>query len=256
MKQITAFTKKEFMEIIRTGKATILLIIFVIFGILNPAFAKLTPWLYEMLSDSLQEQGISIGNVAVTAMTSWEQYYKNMSMEFIVFAVMFCGILTSEFQKGTLINMLTKGLSRWKVIAAKSIAVFVCWSLCYWLCFGITYGYTAYFWDNSIAEHLFFAAAGSYLFGIWLISLIMLCSAFLSSGTAVLLSTGVAYAVVYLLSMIPKICDYLPTKLTSGLELLTKAASVQDYTSAITVTAAFVVFAGAAAVIGFNRKRI
>ena len=256
MKQLTAFTKKEFMEIIRTGKVYILLVIFVIFGIMNPAIAKLTPWLYEMLADSLKEQGITIGSVAVTAMTSWEQYYKNMSMEFIVFVVMFCGILTSEYQKGTLINMLTKGLPRWKVITSKGMALLVSWSLCYWLCFGITFGYNAYFWDNSIAGHILFAAMGSYLFGIWLLSLIMLCSAFLNSSSAVLLTTGVIYAMVYLLGMIPKISDYLPTKLTSGLELLTKAAVIQDYTRAIAVTAILIVSAGAVTITGFNRKKM
>jgi ABC-2 type transport system permease protein len=256
MKQLVAFTKKEFLEIIRTGKAYILLIIFVIFGIMNPAMAKLTPWIYEMLADSMKEQGVIIGNVAVTAMTSWQQYYKNMSMEFIVLVVMFCGILTSEYQKGTLINMLTKGLPRWKVIKAKSVAVLVSWSLCYWMCFGITYAYNAYFWDNSIAKHFVFAAAGSYLFGIWLISLIMLCSVFLNSGSAVLLTTGVIYAVTSLLSMIPDLAHYLPTKLTSGLELLSGTAKIQDYTSAIVITIVLIAFSSIAIVTGFNRKKL
>ena len=256
MKQLAAFTKKEFMEMFRTGKIYILLIVFAVFGIMNPAIAKLTPWLYEMLSASLKEQGITIGNIAVTAMTSWEQYYKNMSMEFIVFAVMFCGIFTTEYQKGTLVNMLTKGLSRWKVIAAKSIALLIGWSMCYWLCFGITFGYTAYFWDNSIAAHFVFAAVSSYLFGIWLISLILLCSAFLSSGPAVLLTTGAVYTAAYLLSMVPTISPYLPTELTSGLKLLTGTAMVPDYTRALAVTVVLIALAGTVTVVGFNKKKI
>jgi ABC-2 type transport system permease protein len=256
MKQLAAFTKKEFMEMIRTGKAYILLIIFVIFGIMNPAIAKLTPWIYEMMADSLKEQGITIGNVVVTAMSSWEQYYKNMSMEFIVLVVMFCGILTSEYQKGTLINMLTKGLPRWKVILAKNVALLVGWSLCYWMCFGITCAYNAYFWDNSIAKHFVFAATGSYLFGIWLISLIMLCSAFLNSGSAVLLTTGGIYTVTYLLSMIPDVAHYLPTKLTSGMELLTSTARIQDYIGAIVTTVLLIALSSIATVAGFNRKSL
>lgn len=256
MKQLIAFTKKEFLELIRTGKIYILLIIFTIFGIMNPAFAKLTPWLYDMMADSLKEQGLIIGEVAVTALTSWEQYYKNMSMEFIVFVVMSCSVLTWEYQKGTLINMLTKGLPRWKVIVAKSITILISWSLCYWLCFAITFGYNTYFWDNSIAKHIVFAAAGSYLFGIWLISLIMLCSAYLNSGTAVLLTTGAIYAIVSMLSMIPSISDYLPTKLTSGMELLTTATSVSDYTVAIVVTVVMIVVAGIVTMIGFNKKKM
>ena len=150
MKQLIAFTKKEFLELIRTGKIYILLIIFVIFGIMNPAIAKLTPWMFDMLADTMKEQGIIIKDVAVTAMTSWEQYYKNMSMQFIVLVIMFCGILTSEYQKGTLINMLTKGLPRWKVILAKSITLFISWSICYWLTFGITTLQTTSFFQQWV----------------------------------------------------------------------------------------------------------
>ena len=45
-----AFMKKEWMEWNRTGRALILLLVFALFGIMNPAFAKLTPWMMEMLS--------------------------------------------------------------------------------------------------------------------------------------------------------------------------------------------------------------
>ncbi len=256
MKQLIAFTKKEFLELIRTGKIYILLIIFVIFGIMNPALAKLTPWMFEMLADTMKEQGIILKDVTVTAMTSWEQYYKNMSMEFIVLVVMFCGILTSEYQKGTLINMLTKGLPRWKVILSKSVALFTSWSICYWLSFGITYTYNAYFWDNSIAKHLVFSAMGSYLFGLWLLSLILLCSAFLNSSSAVLLSTGVVYVITYLISMVPKLSDVLPIKLTAGMDLLTGNSSIKDYRFAFALTIILILIGGIATVVGFNRKRI
>ncbi|ABX42480.1 ABC transporter permease [Lachnoclostridium phytofermentans] len=256
MKQIIAFTKKEFIELIRTGKLYILLIIFVIFGIMNPAIAKLTPWMFEMLADTMKEQGIILNDITVTVMTSWEQYYKNMSMEFIVLVVMFCGILTSEYQKGTLINMLTKGLPRWKVILSKSFALFTSWSLCYWLSFGITYTYNAYFWDNSIAKHLIFSAMCSYLFGIWLLSLIMLCSAFLNSGSAVLLTTGVVYVITYLISLVPKLGDVLPLKLTSGMNILTGNSSIKDYNFAFALTIILILIGGIVTIFGFNRKRI
>ena len=256
MKQLIAFTKKEFLELIRTGKIYILLIIFVIFGIMNPAIAKLTPWMFDMLADTMKEQRIIIKDVAVTAMTSWEQYYKNMSMEFIVLVIMFCGILTSEYQKGTLINMLTKGLPRWKVILAKSITLFISWSICYWLTIGITYTYNAYFWDNNIEDHIVFSAMGSYLFGIWLLSLILLCSAFLNSSSAVLLTTDVVYMLTYLFGMVPKLGNVLPTKLTSGLDIMIGKSLISDYSISIGLTILMIVLAGIGTVVGFNRKRV
>ena len=45
MKSLIAFIKKEWMEQVRSGRLLILLILFTLFGIMNPAIAKLTPWM-------------------------------------------------------------------------------------------------------------------------------------------------------------------------------------------------------------------
>lgn len=236
MRQLVAFSKKEWTEMARTGKLVVLLIVFALFGIMNPAIAKLTPWMYEMLGDSLAEQGIVITEVTVDALTSWTQYYKNISMALIVLVIMFSTVMTNEYQKGTLINMLTKGLSRWKVIAAKSIASIAVWTICYWLCYLITYGYNAYFWDNSIAKHVFFGACCIYVFGIWLISLIMLGSGAFTANFAVLLTTCGTVAVSYILSMIPDVGEYLPSQLMNAGTLMNGASALSDYTKAMTIT--------------------
>ena len=107
MTQLMAFTKKEFMEVIRTGKFLILTVLFIIFGVMNPAFAKLTPWMMEAFSESLKGSGLTVTEAKVDALTSWTQFYKNVPMALIVFLLMFSGILAVEYQKGTLINMIT-----------------------------------------------------------------------------------------------------------------------------------------------------
>ena len=53
MKALIAFLKKELLEQLRTGRLMLLSILFVLFGIMNPAVAKLTPWLLEVMADSL-----------------------------------------------------------------------------------------------------------------------------------------------------------------------------------------------------------
>ena len=47
MKSLIAFMKKEWMDLVRSGRLMILLVIFLLFGIMNPAIAKLTPWMME-----------------------------------------------------------------------------------------------------------------------------------------------------------------------------------------------------------------
>ena len=256
MNQLSALMKKEFTELLRTNKAAVLLIVFTIFGVLNPALAKLTPWMLGLMSQTLAEQGVTIGSVTVDAMTAWTQYFKNLFMEYVLVLALFCGTLTAECQSGALVPLLTKGLPRWKVIAAKFAVLLVCWSVCYYLTFSVTFGYSAFFWDNSIARHLGLAAFCPYLLGVWLLSLVVLFSAFFNSGMYVLLAAGAAYGVCYALGAFPALAPYFPTRLDAAFSLLGGALAPGDFTAAIAVTAALSALNGFLAAAGFQKKQL
>lgn len=182
MRQLTAFTKKELRESLRTGRMPLLVILSVLFGIMNPLVAKLTPWMMENFAGSLEESGMVLTEIKVDVFTSWTQFYKNTPIYLIVFIVIASGILTTEYQKGTLIIILTKGMNRWKLILSKAFSALLLWTVCYWISFGITYAYNMYFWDNSMASHIFFGAFCLYMTGLWLITLIMLMSSLCSTN--------------------------------------------------------------------------
>ena len=255
MRQLTAFLKKEWMEVWRTGKFFILSIIFTLFGIMNPAIAKLTPFLMEQFSESLEETGIIITEVTVNAMTSWTQFYKNIPMAMIIFLLMFSGILTTELQKGTLINMITKGLTRKFVIIAKTTIMMLLWTINYWLCFGITYVYNAYFWDDEI-KYLYFSVFCIYLLGIWLILLLMLMSTIFSSASFVTVGTGGLFFIMYLFSILPDIKQYLPIKLLDASGLLSQVGTVGDFELSIGVTIGLCVIQVIGAMVIFDRRKI
>ena len=177
-------------------------------------------------------------------------------MALIVFLLMFSGILALEYQKGTLINMITKGLSRWKIVMSKSVVLFLLWSFGYWMCYGITYGYNAYFWDNSIAKDVGFAAFCVYILGVWLIALMMLMSTLFSSGSAVAVGTGGVFFVVYLLNMLPDLKKYLPTHLMGASGLLSGTGEAGDYMTALFVAVGLTVVQLIVALLVFNRKNV
>lgn len=256
MIQLTAFVKKEWMEQVRTGRLWLCLILFVLFGVMSPALAKMTPWMFEMMGDALEEQGLSITKMEVTAFTSWQQYYKNSFMLLLVPVVLFSGAVTGEYQKGTLIPVLTKGLPAWKMLLAKGMIQLLLWSICYSLAFGITWAYTAWFWDNGQVPHWIFAGFCIYLLGIWLISLILLGSVFFSSGMGVLLFTGFVTAVSYFVGIAPRISPYLPTRLMAAGNLLNGAASVGDFKKAVWAAAITGILFLAGAMAGIGRKRL
>lgn len=256
MRQLIAFTKKELIEVTRTGKLLLLTILFILFGIMNPAVAKLTPWLMKTMSQSLADTGLAITEVKVDAMSSWAQFYKNVPFALIIFLLMFSGILTAEYQKGTLVNMITKGLDRWKIIGSKLIVMISLWTAGYWICYGITYAYNAWFWDNQIASHLFFSAFCFYLIGIWLVSLILLFSVLLQNNSAVLTATGCSFLIIYLIGFIQKIKKFLPVKLLDSADLLSGTGKASEYLYAVIILILLVIGNIVAAAICFNKKNI
>lgn len=209
------FIKKELLDAIRSGKILILGIVFVLFGIMNPAIAKLTPWMMELLADQLAESGMTVGEVMIDASTSWVQFFKNIPMALIVYVLVCGSIFTKEYQSGTLVLMLTKGLQRCQVVIAKATVLLLGWTIGYFVCFGITYGYNAYFWDNSVITDLAKSVLAWWLFGIFAVTLVVFFSTLSRSSTGVLLGTIAVIAVSYILNLIPKLAPYTPTSLMS-----------------------------------------
>ena len=177
-------------------------------------------------------------------------------MALIVFLLMFAGILTSEYQSGTLIGMVTKGISRWTILAAKKIMVLIVLTVFFWLMYGITFGYNQYFWDQSKIEHPLFAAGCFYILGVWLVSLIFLSSVLARTNTAVLGMTGGVFLISYLLGMYHGISKYLPTELLGVTNVLTKSAEIKDYQASLIVITFLILIQTIAAVTGFNKKAL
>ena len=236
MKSLLAFMKKEWMEQVRSGRLLILVIIFILLGIMNPAVAKLTPWLLEMMADSLEASGMTVTAVTVSAMDSWVQFFKNAPMGLIAFILLESSIFTKEYQSGTLVLALTKGLDRHKVVISKAIILTLLWTVCYWFCFTITFGYNTYFWDNSIAQNLFFSVICWWLFGSLVVALTVLFSTLSNSNTGVLAGTGCTVLVSYLIGLIPKAKEYLPTLLMDGNSLIYGTVEARSYVTAIYIT--------------------
>ena len=256
MKPLFAFLKKEFLETVRTGKLMILLLLFVLFGIMNPAIARLTPWMMEILADTMAESGLIVADVSVDAMTSWMQFFKNIPMALIAFVLLYSDLFTKEYKSGTLLLALTKGLSRCKAVLAKTVLLLSLWTFGYWICFAVTYGYNAYFWDNDIACHLLFAVFAWWLFGVWVISFIVLFSALLQNNAGILLCAGGTVLLTYFISVLPKVREYTPVLLMDSASLLNGVQGTDAYGRAVIIT----VIMGAACIFASipvtNRKQL
>lgn len=256
MKAFTAFFKKEILDLFRSGKALFLLILFFAVGIMNPAIAKLTPDLMKLLSAELAESGMVVTDVTVDALTSWTQFFKNIPMALIAFILICGGCFTKEYDSGTLVLILTKGISRRNVLLAKAALLLSVWSLGYWLCFAVTYGYNAYFWDNGIATGLIPASVNWYLFGILVTALTVLFSVTASGYGSVLLGTGGSVLALYVISFLPKIAKYSPASLMNSASLLVGTELAADYIPAIASAAVISIACVALSIPIFNKKQV
>lgn len=247
-----AFVKKEFMENTRNYRLFLLLTLFVIFGIMSPLAAKFTPELIATFLPSMSELPIPV------ALDSWAQFYKNISsLGFSLMIILFSNMLSSEYDKGTLIIMLTKGLTRPKVIAAKFTVAVAMMSICYWLSFAITYGYTLYIWPDTMLPNILFAAFALWLMGILYLCILMLgCVAFRQAFTAIMLLLVVTIAIS--LSGIPaQISAYSPAVLSAkNLDLLSGTAQISDFVIPIFIASIIAIGCLGLAISIFNKKQL
>lgn len=256
MKTMIAFLKKDFLEQFRSGRLFIALGLFTALGIMNPMVAKLTPWLLEVMSDSLAESGMIVTDVKISALDSWVQFFKNMPIALIAFVLLFGTIFTKEYATGTLVLSLTKGLKRYKVVISKWLILATVWSVGYLITFGITYVYNDFFWDNSIAKSLLFSVFCWWLFGMLTVSLVTLFSALALTNTAVLMGVGGVVLLSSVISFLPKISKYLPTYLTDGNSLIYGTLEPREYTAAVIITAIITALSFAVSIPVFNKKQL
>lgn len=254
MKSFQAFIKKELMESHRTYKLWIIVTIFLGLGIMSPLTAKLMPVLFEQFMPA----GVVMDIPEPTALDSWIQFYKNISqMGIILFIILFSTTLSSELSKGTLILMLTKGLSRKTVIWSKATAISLIWTLSYALAFWTTFAYTSYYWGMSTVSHYYFAAFCLWLFGILMIAVFLFGNVLAASTYMPMLFSGIVFVALLLLNMFEKTEAYNPIRLaTNNVELLTGAMGTEDFTMVIwlTVVSIFIILLSSIAI--FNKKQL
>lgn len=121
MNGFAAFLRKEWVEALRSYRILILGAVFLLLGIMNPLSAKFLP----ELVNAMMPEGMTIALAQPQALDSYLQFFKNVpQIGLIVLVVVFSGMLPRELQNGTLVNLLTKGLTRSSVALASFYALF------------------------------------------------------------------------------------------------------------------------------------
>lgn len=212
MRNIAFFCKKELLEYWRTRKLLVLWIAFAALGVMSPLIAKIMP---QILKASFGET-LPIQLPIPTSVDAWTQFYKNISQIGIyLLIIMFSGIVNREITKGTLTNLVTKGLNRTVVIISKYLLILMLWSLVIATSFSITLGYTAYYFPDQNSPHFFAGFLLLWLFGLFISSVVVLSSTLFRSIYSSLFGTIGIMILLYVVNLWEKAIKWNPISLMS-----------------------------------------
>ncbi len=234
MRAYLAFTKKELIEYTRNFKMFLAIILFALLGIMNPLTAKFMP---ELLGNFMPE-GITILITEPTNLDSWLQFFKNgTQIGLFIIVILLSGMMAKEYEKGTLINMVTKGLPRWTILFSKFTGALLLWTISYWLCFFITLGYTLYYFPEGTTENLTLSVISLYLFGILLIAVLLLGSVLFKNAYGPLLLIGAFLLVLFLWNLFPEAAEWNPLVLVSrNMDMLQGKLLLEDLLNPLLIT--------------------
>lgn len=248
-----AFLKKEICEAVRTYKVLIFGAVFFILGVTGPLTAKYMPDLME----AFLPEGMILNLAPPRALDSWLQFFKNVpQMGLVVTIILLSGMMASEWSKGTLVLVLTKGLDRKSVILAKFTTATLLWSGAYWFSFGISYGYTRFFWEEK-TPHVGEAVGLLWFFGEMLIAVTLLGGVLFKNSYGPLLLTAIVVVILILINILPDAAKYNPWMLASGsVGLLEGSIKPSEFMVPGVLTGVMTLGALLGAMLIFDRKQV
>jgi len=217
--------RKEMLEQWRTYRLLIVAVVFLVFGLLSPLLAKLTPELFKMLP-----QGEEFARLVPppTAADAVGQYVKNLSQFGVILAVLMgMGAVAQEKDKGTAALMLVKPMPRWAFLAAKHVALAITFLVGIILASLAGYYYTLILFEPLDIGGWLALNALLLLFSFVYVALTLFSST-LSKSQVV--AGGLAFVFLILLAILgalPAVGQYLPGQLlTSGTALASGTGSM------------------------------
>lgn len=227
MRIFLSLLKKEAIEGARTKKMISTFILFLFIGLISPLTAKLTP----MILQSIATGNIDINVAPTSEIDSWTQFFKNISqIGMFGLAIILSTQMANEFQKGTLINLLSKGVPRYQVVLSKIFYNFILWFIAYFCSFIFTYFYTKYFFGISFPiRNILMAALLPFIFGLFLISLEILSGVISGNVIGTLILTTAGIVIQLILSIRDEIVKYMPIALIGKPVNLIKGIGYDDY---------------------------
>ncbi|MCX6808790.1 MAG: ABC transporter permease subunit [Candidatus Berkelbacteria bacterium] len=224
--------KKEWLEIVRTKRLLILIILFGFIAIASPVLAKVTPMLLKSMPAT---PGLTINLPDPTWHDAIDQLVKNISQIALTALIfIFAGIVCEEKNKKTLEMTLAKPISRSRFILAKFWANLLAMTIIYFSSLVVFYFYTVSIFGNfDLAS---FARLSLFLF-LYLVIIYSVTIFFSSISKNQIAAAGLSFLfliiITIILSLFSKIINYLPSYILGHYKDIFDAFSLQNFLPSI-----------------------
>lgn len=219
------FFKKEIQEFIKTPKGLILLILFIFFGISSPLLAK---YMNEILLSVASDIAITLPEPRIE--DAWMQIYKNLStICFIVYLIIMTGSISQEKNKGSIVLVLTKNVSRWNMIVSKFFGGVTIFTILYLLSILLGGWYTNILFGQFAYDGLYISLFIFWLSGVFFTALAIFVSVIGKTPTTAALLGFFGFALLQILNISSKIAMFNPAgALSLANAILTGSIELND----------------------------
>lgn len=208
MNQLNILLKKDLMDLYRSKKILVLLIVFILFAILSPALAAITPDLINSLSKG-SDMVIKLPDP--TYLDAYVQFFKNATqMCSFVLVIVYASLIVEERSKGTYATLINNNVKPSQFVLSKLITEILVFTIIYVISVIIFLTYTTFLFDKVFAPHYLIAFASYYFYIIFLIGIINFASA-LTKTTV--MSIAVSFMMTFgimIFDLLPRISRYFP----------------------------------------------
>ena len=226
MRVFLVLMKKEILELIRTYRIMVTFLVCLALGFSCPIFAKLTPDLLKHYSG----MSIQITITEPTAIDAWNQYFKDCPL-MCLFAVILCvaDSVPKEIRSGSIINILTKGVSRTQIYFSKYFTAVINMIVSIVVCFLTCALYTKVIFQDKYSVNQWVALWGPLCCGLLFITITFLFETFMKNSIYIIGITGLCYIVFLTINIFDKISKYNPVGLVQNNSHLAGITGVPDY---------------------------
>ena len=226
MKFMAAF-KKEWLELVRTKRLLIALVVLVLFGMTSPLMAKMIPEIMTVVPGGEQ---FAMMIPTPTINDAVAQYIKNITQFGVLLALLFgMGSVANEKDKGTAAMVLSKPMPRFTFLLAKIAANTLLFALALALA-GIGCYYYTYVLFGQLSLMAFLQMNGLIL--MYLLVYVALTVFFSTLTRTQYIAIGLSFGVVIvfgIVSAIPGLSRYIPDILIVNASLLGIGASPENW---------------------------